>query len=235
MTGAYANCDDEAHPKCLIIACGALAKEVVYLQRHLDVPKEALTLQCVPAEYHNTPQKIAPAVEAILKERRDDFDTVLVGYGDCGTGGALDEVLKKYDAERLPGAHCYEFFAGSALFEEITDAEIGSFFLTDYLVKFFDRLVIQGLGLDRYPHLRDIYFSNYKQVVYLAQVEDAALKEKAEGAARQLGLEFVYKYVGYGDLTKAMRSLRASANRVDTAPHTRQPGASDHGVRHVRD
>ncbi len=234
MTGADANCDNGAHPKCLIIACGALAKEIVYLQRHLGIPKEALTLQCVPAEYHNTPQKITPAVEAILKERRDEFDTVLVGYGDCGTGGALDEVLKKYDAERLRGAHCYEFFAGSALFEEITDAEIGSFFLTDYLVKFFDRLVIQGLGLDRYPHLRDIYFSNYKQVVYLAQVEDAALKERAQSAAHQLGLEFVYKYVGYGDLTEAMRLVNVGAGHSYARSEGHQSPPCDDGIYHVR-
>lgn len=193
-------------PKCLIIACGALAKEIVTLQRQLGLPDDAVTLQCLPADFHNTPNKIAPAVESILKNKRRDFDIVLVGYGECGTGGALDAVLKKYNATRLPHAHCYEFFSGSALFEEIIEEEIGSFFLTDYLVKNFDRLVVTGLGLDRYPHLRDAYFSNYKNVVYLAQIEDPVLKQKAADAADRLGLKLVYKYAGYGDLAVAIES-----------------------------
>ncbi len=193
--------------KCLIIACGALAKEIVYLRRHLGVADEALTLKCLPAEFHNTPQKIAPGVEALLKEHRKHYDRVLVAYGECGTGGALDTLLKQYDAERLPGAHCYEFFAGAAQFEQIVEAEIGSFFLTDYLVKNFDRLVIKGLGLDRYPELTSVYFNNYKQVVYLAQNEDEALKQKALGAARQLDLDFLYKRVGYGDLATELEAF----------------------------
>ncbi len=189
-----------ARHKCLVIACGALAKEIVYLRRHLGIPDEALELRCLPAAFHNTPQKIAPGVDALLKECRDEYDRVLVAYGECGTGGALDAVLEQYNAERLPGAHCYEFFAGAAQFERIVDADIGSFFLTDYLVKNFERLVMKGLGLDRYPELTSVYFCNYTQVVYLAQTENADLQKKAAEAADLLGLNFVYKKVGYGDL-----------------------------------
>ena len=140
---------------------------------------------------------------------------MLVGYGECGTGGALDAVLAKHDAVRLPHAHCYEFYAGSARFAAITDAEIGSFFLTDYLVRNFDRLVIGGLGLDRFPHLRDSYFGNYRDLVYLAQTESPALQEQAKAAAEKLGLNYVYHRVGYGDLSPFL----AKAGGKDVAAH----------------
>jgi hypothetical protein len=192
-------CDTSA-PRLLVIACGALAKEIVALRGQLKPDEGNLTLQCLPADYHNTPHKIAPAVEAILKARSHDYEKILIGYGECGTGGALDAVLEKYNAQRLPFAHCYEFFSGSAVFNEIVDEEIGSFFLTDYLTKNFERLVIVGLGLDRFPHLRDIYFGNYTRIVYLAQTRDLALKERAAAAASRLGLDFEYRYVGYGEL-----------------------------------
>lgn len=202
---------NKGQPSCLIIACGALAKEIVTLKKQLGAAGERLTLQCLPADYHNTPTKIAPAVEAIVKECRSNYDTVLIGYGECGTGGALDAVLEKYDATRLPHAHCYEFFASSILFAEIVEEEIGSFFLTDYLVKNFDRLVYAGLGLDRFAHLRDAYFSNYKNVVYLAQTENEALKQQARAAADRLQLDFVYKFVGYGELADAITGLAQSS------------------------
>jgi hypothetical protein len=191
-------------PRLLVIACGALAKEIVALRSQMGAAASTMTLQCLPAEFHNSPQKIAPAVDAILTERRAEFDHVLVGYGECGTGGALDKVLEKHAAERLPFAHCYEFFAGAALFNNITEEEIGSFFLTDYLTKYFDRLVMKGLGLDRMPHLRDLYFANYKRVVYLAQTQHAALEAAAEAAAHKLRLDYEYRFVGYGELQTAI-------------------------------
>lgn len=201
--------------KCLILACGALAAEVVALRKQLGLGDGETELQCLPAEFHNTPSKIAPRVDEILTERRGEFEQVLVGYGECGTGGALDAVLAKHDAVRLPHAHCYEFYAGSARFAAITDAEIGSFFLTDYLVRNFDRLVIGGLGLDRFPHLRDSYFGNYRDLVYLAQTESPALQEQARAAAEKLGLNYVYHRVGYGDLAPFL----AKAGGKDAAAH----------------
>lgn len=193
-------------PRLLVIACGALAKEIVALRAQMGDSASAMTLQCLPAEHHNTPQKIAPAIDAILTERHADFDRALVGYGECGTGGALDLVLEKHGAERLPFAHCYEFFAGAALFNEITEEEIGSFFLTDYLARNFNRLVMCGLGLDQRPHLRDLYFANYTRVVYLAQTRDPALEAAAAAAAQQLKLDYEYRYVGYGELQAAIAS-----------------------------
>lgn len=201
--------------KCLILACGALAAEVVALRKQLGLGDGETELQCLPAEFHNTPSKIAPRVDEILTERRGEFEQVLVGYGECGTGGALDAVLAKHDAVRLPHAHCYEFYAGSARFADITDAEIGSFFLTDYLVRNFDRLVIGGLGLDRFPHLRDSYFGNYRDLVYLAQTDSPALQEQARAAAEKLGLNYVYQRVGYGDLAPFL----AKAGSKDVPAH----------------
>ena len=201
--------------KCLILACGALAAEIVALRKQLGLSDGETELQCLPAEFHNTPSKIAPRVDEILTERRQEFDQVLVGYGECGTAGALDAVLAKHDAMRLPHAHCYEFYAGSAQFAAITDAEIGSFFLTDYLVRNFDRLVIGGLGLDRFPHLRDSYFSNYRDLVYLAQTDNLALQEQAQIAAGKIGLAYVYRRVGYGDLAPFL----ASAGGKEAAAH----------------
>ena len=201
--------------KCLILACGALAAEVVALRKQLGLGEGETELQCLPAEFHNSPGKIAPRVDEILTERRGEFEQVLVGYGECGTGGALDAVLAKHDAVRLPHAHCYEFYAGSARFAAITDAEIGSFFLTDYLVRNFDRLVIGGLGLDRFPHLRDSYFGNYRDLVYLAQTDSPALQEQARAAAEKLGLNYVYQRVGYGDLAPFL----AKAGSKDVPAH----------------
>jgi hypothetical protein len=199
---------------CLIIACGALAAEIVALKKQLGLGDHQVELQCLPAEFHNSPQKIAPRLAEILAERRQDFDRVLVGYGECGTAGALDKVLTEYAAERLPHAHCYEFYAGSQQFTEITDAEIGSFFVTDYLVRNFDRLVIGGLGLDRYPHLRDSYFGNYRDLVYLAQTDNAALQAQAQAAAVKIGLNYVFRQVGYGELASFVASAAMAEKHI---------------------
>ncbi len=217
---------DPGNPgKCLILACGALAVEIVALKRQLALSDEQFELQCLPASFHNTPQKIAPRVREILSERRGEFDRVLVGYGECGTGGALDRVLAEFDAQRLPHAHCYEFFAGAHLFSNIIENEIGSFFVTDYLVKNFDRLVIGGLGLDKKPHLRDAYFCHYKDLVYLAQTENEGLQKQARLAAIKLGLRYQFKLVGYGDLTAALGDV-ASAARPKRAGRALEPHVS---------
>jgi hypothetical protein len=191
----------------LVLACGAIANEIVALRQQLRVEDDAVVLHCLPAELHNRPGQIAPRVDAFLSEHRHKYSRVLLGYGDCGTGGALDRVLDRHEASRLPHAHCYEFFAGTPLFNAISDAEIGSFFVTDFLVRHFERLVWEGLGLDKRPEMLESYFGNYRDLVYLAQTDTPELRLKAKDAAARLGLNYVHHHVGYGDLAAAIESL----------------------------
>ena len=203
----------EAAPHTLIIACGALAKEIVHLLQQFDQGAE---LKCLPAGYHNHPEKIVPGLKAILDEHGANYKRVLIGYGDCGTGGGLDRLLKDYpNAMRLPGAHCYAFYAGLRQFDDMMEEELGTFFLTDYLVRHFDTLIIKGMGLDRYPDLRDTYFKHYKKLVYLAQTDDRVLKIAAKEAALRLGLSFEYRAVGYGGLAAAISHLETAASREE--------------------
>lgn len=186
----------------LVIACGAIARELVQLKNangwdHMEV-------QCLPAELHNHPQKIPEQVEAKLATERQRFDKVFVAYADCGTGGALDRLLEPLGIDRLPGAHCYEFFAGSQVFGQLADEEPGTFYLTDFLVRHFDRLVIQGLGLDRHPELRDSYFGNYHRLVYLAQSRSDELETRARACAEQLQLEYQFRNTGLEHFEKAL-------------------------------
>ncbi len=204
-TAPFATTSANPHGPALVLACGAIANEIIALRDQLGIADDAMVLHCLPAELHNRPGQIAPRVDAFLTEHRHKYSRVLLGYGDCGTGGALDKVLARHEAQRLPHAHCYEFFARTPLFNQITDAEIGSYFVTDFLVRHFDRLVWEGLGLDSRPDMLESYFGNYKDLVYLAQTVDAELQAKAQAAADRLGLNYVYRNVGYGDLTDAIR------------------------------
>ena len=204
----------------LVIACGALAKDIMFLQKSFEgqlpqAERMPLHLQCLPADYHNRPEKIAPAIDKLLSEHAHLYPHVLVAFGDCGTHGALDRVLARYDnVSRLEGAHCYAFFAGLDAFDALMEEELGSFFLTDYLVRHFDTLIMQGMGLYKYPELRDMYFGNYKRLVYLAQSKDAHLQDKAQRAAQTLGLEYHYNWVGFGGLNKILKTGHArSLNR----------------------
>ncbi len=188
----------------LIIACGALAHEIVALRRANAWPH--LEVQCLPAELHNRPEKIPQAVRDKIRQNKGRYASMFVAYADCGTGGLLDAVLQEEGVERIPGAHCYEFFAGSAAFAELADAEPGTFYLTDFLVAHFDRLIIHGLGIDRHPELMPIYFGNYRRLVYLAQLESPEKRAAAERAAERLGLTFEYRVTGYGGLEQSLRS-----------------------------
>ncbi|WP_038013809.1 DUF1638 domain-containing protein [Thalassobaculum salexigens] len=185
-------------PQALFIACGALARELVDLKRMTGWAE--LTITCLPAHWHNTPQKIAPAVLRKIRAAGTKYDRVYVLYGDCGTGGELDRMLAAEGVERIPGPHCYQMFAGTAAFTEMADRDPGQFYLTDYLVRHFDRLIIKGLGLDRYPQLLPDYFGHYTTLVYLAQTADSRLRDKAVKAAERLGLAFEYRHVGYGEI-----------------------------------
>lgn len=185
-------------PTTLFIACGALAKELVALKQATGWAE--LTITCLPAHWHNTPQKITPGVVRKIRSARGAYDKIYVIYGDCGTGGELDRVLDDAGIERIPGPHCYQFFMGTADFQDLADREPGCFFLTDYLVRHFDRLIINGLGLDRYPELLPDYFGHYTKVVHLAQLADPELRARAAKAASRLGLAFEHRMVGYGEL-----------------------------------
>jgi hypothetical protein len=192
-------------PTALIIACGALAREIVALRDANDWNQ--LDIQCLPAKLHNTPNQIPNAVRDAIRANRDRYSSIFVAYGDCGTGGQLDAVLAEEGVERIPGAHCYEFLATPPVFEALADAEPGTFYLTDFLVRHFDRLVIRGLGLDRHPELAEQYFGNYRRVVYLAQTESLQRIVEARAAAARLGLRFEYHFTGYGDLEQSLRTF----------------------------
>jgi hypothetical protein len=200
----------------LLLACGALAQELLALKRLGGW--DHVTIECLPYQLHNTPQEIPEAVRTKLEEVKDSYDEVFVAYADCGTGGRLDAVLDEYGIERLPGAHCYEFFTGAERFAEIHEAELGTFFLTDFMVRQFDSIVIRGLGLDRRPELRAIYFENYRRVVYLAQTDSLELVEKARKCAEQLGLEFETCFTG---LEPCNRVLPIKTDRSETLEESR--------------
>lgn len=195
----------------LIIACGALARELKAVIAANDW--QHVQLHCLPADLHNRPDRIPDAVREQIGASRERFARILVGYADCGTGGLLDRVLEEEGVERLPGAHCYEFYAGRAAFTALADAEPGSFYLTDFLVRHFERLVIRELGIERHPELASQYFGNYRRLVYLAQSEDSQLREQARDAAKRLGLEFHYQSTGYGDLEGAVVRFHPQTGR----------------------
>jgi Protein of unknown function (DUF1638) len=199
----------EAPRPPLVIGCGALAVELVALTRRAGMP--AVDLTCLPAALHNRPDRIPAAVRArIHRARADGYDRLFVAYADCGTGGLLDVVLEEEDVARLEGAHCYEVYAGRAAFARLHDDEPGTFYLTDFLVRNFDRLVWRGLGLDRHPELLPTYFGNYRRLVYLAQSQDAALTGRAEQAAARLGgLAFERRVTGLGELAPAIERAAA--------------------------
>lgn len=189
--------------KVLVIGCGAMARELLAVVERNGLAN--VTVTCLPAQYHNTPSLIPAAVEERIVANSGEYDRIFVAYGDCGTGGMLDRVLERHGVERLEGAHCYEFLAGSLRFAYMHNAEPTTFYLTDFLARHFERLVWQGLGLDRWPQLRDDYFGNYTRVVYLSQVDDPRLEELARNAAEALGLKFAHERVGYGDMEPAIR------------------------------
>jgi hypothetical protein len=187
----------------LLIACGALAREIIEL-----IEKNrwtAFDVACLPARWHNTPQFIPEGVREKIRSAKGRYGKIFVMYGDCGTGGQLDKVLAEEGVERLEGPHCYAFYSGNAAFAAHAEDEITAFYLTDYLARHFDKLVWQGLGIAEHPELLPLYFGNYTKVVYLAQTSDPKLQMKAEAAAARLGLDYEYRFTGYGELETEMR------------------------------
>jgi hypothetical protein len=196
----------------LLIACGALAREIAALKRANDWT--TLDVRCLPAELHNRPERIAPAVREEIRANRDRYEKIFVVYGDCGTGGQLDTVLLDEGVERMAGAHCYEFLATPQVFAQLADAEPGTFYLTDFLLRHYERLVVRPLGLDRHPELAAEYFRHYRKLVYLAQTERPEAIERAHQIADSLGFAFEYRYTGYGELGTRLRTLVTSQDTL---------------------
>ena len=191
--------------RVLLIACGALAREILALKElngwsHLD-------LTCLPAKLHLYPEKITEAVTDAVDKHRADYATIFIVYADCGTGGLLEARCKELGVEMVAGPHCYSFFQGNDNFARTGDADMTAFFLTDFLVKQFDAFVWKPMGLDRHPELRDMIFGNYTKLVYQAQTENPALEAKARACAERLGLAYEYRFTGYGDLETALAGL----------------------------
>ncbi|MGH8249402.1 MAG: DUF1638 domain-containing protein [Steroidobacteraceae bacterium] len=201
----------DAPARKLIIACGALAREIAALRRANGW--STLDVVCLPPGLHNRPERIAHAVREKIRAHRHEYADIFVAYGDCGTRGALDAVLTEEGVERIAGAHCYEFFATPAAFATLADAEPGTFYLTDFLLRHFERLVIRGLGIDRHPELLPAYFGNYRRLVYLAQAPRAESEAAARAIAVRLGLEYRFQSTGYGGLA---RELTAFVDRPRT-------------------
>ncbi|MFN0172040.1 MAG: DUF1638 domain-containing protein [Bryobacteraceae bacterium] len=189
--------------KTAFVACGALARELHAL---IGAHGWAVDILALPALLHNRPEYIPGAVRNRIREAREHYERVVVVYGDCGTGGELDAVLEAEGVSRIAGPHCYEMY-GHLDFDELSSVENSAFFLTDFLVREFDALVVRGLGLDRYPQLRDDYFAHYKRVIYLAQQEDPVLQAKALEAAARLDLPLEVRLVGYGALKSRLVEL----------------------------
>jgi hypothetical protein len=193
---------EAARPEVLVLACGAVAREVLAVVALNGW--EHVTVRCLPAKLHSTPQHIAPAVDAKLAELAGRYERVFVAYADCGTGGALDAVLERHGVERLPGAHCYGFLAGNDTWDAIHEEDPATFYLTDFLARHFDALVVRALKLDEHPDLEPLLFGNYRRLVYLAQTDDPDLLARAQAAADRLGLAFEQRRTGYGELVPSL-------------------------------
>jgi len=195
--------------RLLLIACGALAREILALIKangwtHID-------LQCLPAKLHLYPDQIVTEVDRAVTRNQDSYSNIFVVYADCGTGGQLQAKCKQLGVEMIEGPHCYSFFEGNATFAARAEDEITAFYLTDFLVKQFDAFVWKPMGLDRHPELRDMLFGNYTKLIYQAQTDDPALVDKARSCAERLGLAFEHRFTGYGDLENALRHQVAKA------------------------
>jgi len=194
--------------KTALIVCGALAREVIALKKKYNWQADLLG---VPAQLHNRPNKIPAGVQKRIEEARQTHDRTIVVYGDCGTGGKLDEMLETEGVIRIAGPHCYEMYAGTTDFDAMMEENAGTYFLTDYLLRSFESLIIKGMGLDKHPDLAEMYFANYSRLVYLAQQEDPELYEKAQWAADYLKLKLEIRQVNYGELESRLVELMNEA------------------------
>ena len=199
----------------LVLACGALVAELRAVL-HANQLSDHVEVHYLPANLHNRPERIVPALRELLAEHDPDgHRPVLLGYGDCGSGGSIDALLaERPNLQRLPGNHCYEFFAGTPVFEAMADAELGTFYLTDFLAKHFEALVWQGLGLDRHPELLPMYFSHYTRLMLLSQSDNPAVVAAGEAAAARLGLRFEHQHVGLTQFDEAVTVALSPTRKV---------------------
>lgn len=193
----------------VVICCSALMRDIVSICKvndwsHLDV-------QCISAQVHNYPDRITTEVKALIDVAKSKEQHIFIAFADCGTGGQLDALIEQEQVERISGAHCYEFYAGAERFMQMQEAELGTFYLTDFLVRHFDRLIIRGMGIDKQPSLQAVYFGSYRKLIYMSQSEDALLQKKAKTAAQQLGLEYEYCYTGVSGLQAPLQNFN---NRI---------------------
>ena len=193
----------------LVITCAAIAREVNEIKKLGQWSQ--MDLQAITADLHARPEKIPAAVADKIDAAREQYQHIFVAYGDCGTSGELDRVLEERGVKRLPGAHCYDFLAGGDRYQQLQEQEPGSFYLTDFLAQHFQRLVIEILGIDRYPELLETYFGNYTSLVYLAQTDSDELTAQARAAADQLGLRFERLYTGMGEMVPALDAAMQEA------------------------
>ncbi|MFY2825019.1 DUF1638 domain-containing protein [Ruegeria sp. MALMAid1280] len=198
-TKGYAS---DTQGQILLLACGALAREILDLKRRNGWDHMALT--CLPAILHVHPEKITQAVQDAVAKHRGQYDQIFVVYADCGTGGLLEKACTELGVEMVKGPHCYSFFEGNQAFEARGEDETTAFYLTDFLARQFDAFVWKPLGLDRHPELRDMYFGNYTKLVYQAQIDDPNLTERARECAERMGLKFERRFTGYGDLESTL-------------------------------
>lgn len=191
----------------LVIACGALAREIDELKKRNGW--EHLHLKCIDAHLHHRPALIPDRLREKIRRYKDEYKHIYIAYADCGTRGEIDRIIEEEGEhiERLPGVHCYQFFAGAQRFAELSDAEPGTFYLTDFLAQHFERFVTKPLKLDTHPELHDAYFGNYRRLVFLSQTDNEELLVAATDAAKQLGLEFEHVHCGYGELESSLREF----------------------------
>ncbi len=212
-------------PQVLILACGALAREIRDIARLHEF--DNVTLECLPASLHNRPTELPDAVRARLENESRPFDRILLGYADCGTAGQLADICAEAGIAMLPGAHCYQFYAGGREFLDMHKDDPTAFYLTDFLVKHFERIIMDGLGIDSHPELRDAYFGNYTKLIYLAQTDDPSLDERARAAADRISLSYERVATAYGDLQPAVAAVASSETWVCTpeSPLSTHPGS----------
>ena len=203
--------------RVLVIACGAIASELVRIKTLNNW--DHIEFQCLPAALHNTPENIPAAVKAKIESQAGQYENIFVAYADCGTAGKLDKVLDEFGVKRIPGAHCYQFFAGGDTFNQLAEAEPGTFYLTDFLARHFERLVIKGLKLDQRPQMIPYIFGNYKRVLYLAQTESEELQALAASHASFLGLEYEYRFTSDQPLSLVLAPLLESPSYDQKAIH----------------